>query len=614
MCGVVGYIGHRVAVPVLLSGLSKLEYRGYDSAGVAVLNEETDTINVRKTKGRIENLQNLLLTSPIQGHLGIGHTRWATHGAPSDVNAHPHSSNDSKFAVVHNGIIENYMEFKEELEAKGYKFKSETDTETVVHLIDSYYNEGMDLLDAVFKVLDRIEGSYALGIVCKDFPDTLIAARKDSPLVVGIGEGENFIASDMPAILNYTKNVYLLDDKEVAIIKADSIEILNDKKEPVKKEVFTYNWDIEAAEKNGYDHFMLKEIYEQPKVVKDNISSRFSDDGKSIKLDGIKLGKKELENINRIYIVACGTAFYAGQVGKFLIERIARIPVNSEVASEFRYKDPLIDEHTLMIVVSQSGETADTLAAMRLAQSKGARVLGVVNAVGSSIAREADDVLYTLAGPEIAVASTKAFSAQVVAMYLLTLHIAQELNKISPEEFAKIKAALEELPSLVNNILTKAAPAIEKFTQKYIHSKNVFYIGRGLDYIVGMEGSLKLKEIAYLHSEPYAAGELKHGPIALIEDSTLVVGIVTQEDLFEKTVSNIREVKARGAKVLAIAMSGNTEIEKYADDVIYIPRTHWMLTSLLANIPQQLFAYYMARDLGNDVDKPRNLAKSVTVE
>ena len=574
MCGVVGYIGHRDAVPVLLSGLSKLEYRGYDSAGVAVLNEETDTINVRKTKGRIENLQNLLLTSPIQGHLGIGHTRWATHGAPSDVNAHPHSSNDSKFAVVHNGIIENYMEFKEELEAKGYKFKSETDTETVVHLIDSYYNEGMDLLDAVFKVLDRIEGSYALGIVCKDFPDTLIAARKDSPLVVGIGEGENFIASDMPAILNYTKNVYLLDDKEVAIIKADSIEILNDKKEPVKKEVFTYNWDIEAAEKNGYDHFMLKEIYEQPKVVKDNISSRFSDDGKSIKLDGIKLGKKELENINRIYIVACGTAFYAGQVGKFLIERIARIPVNSEVASEFRYKDPLIDEHTLMIVVSQSGETADTLAAMRLAQSKGARVLGVVNAVGSSIAREADDVLYTLAGPEIAVASTKAFSAQVVAMYLLTLHIAQELNKISPEEFAKIKAALEELPSLVNNILTKAAPAIE----------------------------------------PYAAGELKHGPIAPIEDSTLVVGIVTQEDLFEKTVSNIREVKARGAKVLAIAMSGNTEIEKYADDVIYIPRTHWMLTSLLANIPQQLFAYYMARDLGNDVDKPRNLAKSVTVE
>ena len=604
MCGVVGYIGHRDAVPVLLSGLTKLEYRGYDSAGVAVLNEETDTINVRKTKGRIENLQNLLLTSPIQGHLGIGHTRWATHGAPSDVNAHPHSSNDSKFAVVHNGIIENYMEFKEELEAKGYKFKSETDTETVVHLIDSYYNEGMDLLDAVFKVLDRIEGSYALGIVCKDFPDTLIAARKDSPLVVGIGEGENFIASDMPAILNYTKNVYLLDDKEVAIIKADSIEILNDKKEPVKKEVFTYNWDIEAAEKNGYDHFMLKEIYEQPKVVKDNISSRFSEDGKSIKLDGIKLGKKELENINRIYIVACGTAFYAGQVGKFLIERIARIPVNSEVASEFRYKDPLIDEHTLMIVVSQSGETADTLAAMRLAQSKGARVLGVVNAVGSSIAREADDVLYTLAGPEIAVASTKAFSAQVVAMYLLTLHIAQELNKISPEEFAKIKAALEELPSLVNNILTKAAPAIE----------NVFYIGRGLDYIVGMEGSLKLKEIAYLHSEPYAAGELKHGPIALIEDSTLVVGIVTQEDLFEKTVSNIREVKARGAKVLAIAMSGNTEIEKYADDVIYIPRTHWMLTSLLANIPQQLFGYYMARDLGNDVDKPRNLAKSVTVE
>lgn len=612
MCGVVGYIGEKNAVPVLLNGLSKLEYRGYDSAGVAVLNG--GKIDVRKSKGRIDNLRDLLLTSPVQGNLGIGHTRWATHGAPSDVNAHPHISNDSRIAVVHNGIIENYMEFKTELEAKGYKFRSETDTETVAHLIDSYYNEGMELLDAVFKVVERIEGSYALGIICRDFPDMFIAARKDSPLVVGLGEGENFIASDMPAILDYTRNVYLLDDNEVAVIKKDSVEIFNSEREPVKKDVFTFDWDIEAAEKNGYEHFMLKEIYEQPKVVRDNLAKRFSEDGKKIVLDGIKLGKEELNKINRIYIVACGTAFYAGQVGKYLIERIARIPVNSEVASEFRYKDPLVDDKTLMIVVSQSGETADTLAAMRLAKQKGARVLGVVNAVGSSITREADDVLYTLAGPEIAVASTKAFSAQVVAMYLLTLHIAQELGKIDEDEFAEIKACLDELPSLVNNILTKAAPAIEKFVEKYLHSKNVFYIGRGLDYVVGLEGSLKLKEIAYLHSEPYAAGELKHGPIALIEDSTLVVGLVTQEELFDKTVSNIREVKARGAKVLAIAMEGKKEIEKYADDVIYVPRTHWMLTSLLANIPQQLFAYYMARDLGNDVDKPRNLAKSVTVE
>lgn len=610
MCGVVGYIGGRDAVPVLINGLTKLEYRGYDSAGVAVLND--GRINICKTKGRIQNLQDKLLVHPLQGHVGIGHTRWATHGVPSDENAHPHPSSDRKIAVVHNGIIENYMEFKEELEAKGYKFLSETDTETVAHLIDDYYRSGMDILDAVFKVLDRIEGSYALGVLCSDFPDQLIAARKDSPLVVGIGEGENFIASDMPAILNYTKNVYLLDDKEVALIKADSVKIFDADRNEVKKDVFTFDWDIEAAEKNGYDHFMLKEIFEQPKVVKDNLSRRFDSNGK-VTLDGIKLGKEELANINRIYICACGTAYYAGLIGKYLIERIVRIPVNSEMASEFRYKEPLIDDKTLMIVVSQSGETADTLAAMRLAKEKGARVMGIVNAVGSSIAREADDVLYTLAGPEIAVASTKAFSAQVVAMYLLTIHLAQELGKMDEKTTMEIKGYMEELPSLVNNILAKV-PVIQRLTQKYIGSKNVFYIGRGLDYIVGMEGSLKLKEIAYLHSEPYAAGELKHGPIALIEDTTLVVGIVTQEELFEKTVSNIREVKARGARVLAIAMEGNKEIEKYADDVFYIPRTHWMLAPLLANIPQQLFAYYMALGLGNDVDKPRNLAKSVTVE
>ena len=610
MCGVVGYIGGRDAVPVLINGLTKLEYRGYDSAGVAVLND--GRINICKTKGRIQNLQDKLLVNPLQGHVGIGHTRWATHGVPSDENAHPHPSGDRKIAVVHNGIIENYMEFKEELEAKGYKFLSETDTETVAHLIDDYYRSGMDILDAVFKVLDRIEGSYALGVLCSDFPDQLIAARKDSPLVVGIGDGENFIASDMPAILNYTKNVYLLDDKEVALIKADSVKIFDADRNEVKKDVFTFDWDIEAAEKNGYDHFMLKEIFEQPKVVKDNLSRRFDSNGK-VTLDGIKLGKEELANINRIYICACGTAYYAGLIGKYLIERMVRIPVNSEMASEFRYKEPLIDDKTLMIVVSQSGETADTLAAMRLAKEKGARVMGIVNAVGSSIAREADDVLYTLAGPEIAVASTKAFSAQVVAMYLLTIHLAQELGKMDEKTTMEIKGYMEELPSLVNNILAKV-PVIQRLTQKYIGSKNVFYIGRGLDYIVGMEGSLKLKEIAYLHSEPYAAGELKHGPIALIEDTTLVVGIVTQEALFEKTVSNIREVKARGARVLAIAMEGNKEIEKYADDVFYIPRTHWMLAPLLANIPQQLFAYYMALGLGNDVDKPRNLAKSVTVE
>lgn len=612
MCGIVGYIGAQNSVPVLINGLESLEYRGYDSAGVAVLSD--GAINIRKTKGKVENLRNLLLEKPVSGCLGIGHTRWATHGAPSDMNAHPHFSNDDKIAVVHNGIIENYQELKAKLQEKGYIFHSDTDTETVAHLVDDFYKQGNSLLESVRKTLNVIEGSYALGVLCTDCPDVLIAARKESPLIVGIGSGENYIASDIPAILNYTKDAYILEDKELAEVKADSIKIYDIDGNEVQREVYTYKWDVEAAQKNGYDHFMLKEIYEQPKVVADNLARRFSADGKHVELDGIKLGKEELKDINQIYIVACGTAYYAGLVGKYLLERTVRIPVNAEVASEFRYKDPLIDKHTLVIVISQSGETADTHSALKLAKAKGSRVLGVVNAVGSSIARDADDVLYTLAGFEIAVASTKAFSAQVVAMYLITLHIAQELGMMDDSMFAEVKAAMLKLPSQINDILTKAVPAIRGFVDKYIGSKNVFYIGRGLDYVVGMEGSLKLKEIAYLHSEPYAAGELKHGPIALIESATLVVGVVTQEALFDKTKSNIKEVKARGAKVLAIAMEGNSSIEEVADDVIYIPRTHWMLTSVLANIPQQLFAYYMALGLGEDIDKPRNLAKSVTVE
>ena len=612
MCGIVGYIGNQNCVPVLINGLESLEYRGYDSAGVAVLSN--GAIEIRKTKGKVENLRNLLLEQPVSGKAGIGHTRWATHGAPSDVNAHPHFSNDDKIAVVHNGIIENYQELKDQLQAKGYVFHSDTDTETVAHLIDDFYKQNGDLLESVRLTLNVIEGSYALGVLCTDYPDQIIAARKESPLIVGIGKGQNFIASDIPAILNYTKDAYILGDKEFALIKADEIKLFDIDGNEIHRDIYTYSWDVEAAQKNGYDHFMLKEIYEQPNVVMDNLSRRFSEDGKHVELDGIKLGRAELENIDQIYIVACGTAYYAGLVGKYLLERLVRIPVNAEVASEFRYKDPLIDEHTLVIVVSQSGETADTLSALKLAKKKGSRVLGIVNAVGSSIAREADDVLYTLAGFEIAVASTKAFSAQVIAMYLLTLHIAQELGTLPEKDFLEIKDAMLKLPSQINDILTKAVPAIRSFVDKYISSKNVFYIGRGLDYVVGMEGSLKLKEIAYLHSEPYAAGELKHGPIALIESATLVVGVATQEALFDKTKSNMEEVKARGAKVLAIAMQGNKSIEEVADDVIYIPRTHWMLTSVLANIPQQLFAYYMALGLGEDIDKPRNLAKSVTVE
>ncbi|MCD7778489.1 MAG: glutamine--fructose-6-phosphate transaminase (isomerizing) [Clostridiales bacterium] len=613
MCGIVGYVGERNAVPVLLQGLKMLEYRGYDSAGVAVFNQNANEIEVRKTKGRVENLESKLYDNPVAGKIGIGHTRWATHGVPSDENAHPHFSSSEKIAVVHNGIIENYVIIRDFLRGQGYEFVSETDTECVAQLADYYYRKSGNFIDSVYRVLAKVDGSYALAFICADSPDKIITVKKNCPLIVGLGEGENFIASDLPAILKYTRNTYIMEDDEIAVVEKDKVKIYNRKKEEIQKDIYVVDWTIEAAEKSGYEHFMLKEIYEQPKVVADNLNRRFKPDGSGIQLDKVKLGREELEGINQIYIVACGTAYYAGLVGKFLLEKMAKIHVNSDVASEFRYKEPLIDEKTLVIVISQSGETADTLEAMRLAKRKGSRVLAVVNVVGSTIAREADDVIYTLAGPEIAVASTKAFSAQVVAMFLLTLHISREKDKLSLEEFKEIKREMELLPSHINNILTKA-PIIKRFMEKYIGSKNVFYIGRGLDYVVCQEGSLKLKEIAYLHSEPYAAGELKHGPIALIEDSTLVIGVATQQNLFSKTMSNIKEVKARGARVLVIAMEGNREIENYADDYIYIPKTHPILTPLLANIPQQLFAYYMAIGLGNDVDKPRNLAKSVTVE
>lgn len=609
MCGIVGYIGEQEASPILVDGLKKLEYRGYDSAGIAVYNGSC--IDVMKTKGRLKDLEEKLEGRAVKGTAGIGHTRWATHGAPSDENSHPHSNGDETISVVHNGIIENYMELKEELISNGYVFLSETDTEVAVHLLDYYYKG--DPIDAVIKVMNKIEGSYALGILFKDYPDQLIAVRKDSPLIVGLGQGENYIASDIPAILQYTRDVYFLEDGELAILTRDEVKIINKDKEQVAKEVFKVTWDVAAAEKGGYDHFMLKEIFEQAKVVKDTLMPRLPEDQNRIVLDDIKLSKKELENINKIYIVACGTAYYAGIVGKYLLERIARVPVVAEVASEFRYRDPVIDENTLMIVLSQSGETADTLAALRLAKQGGARVIAIVNVVGSSIAREADDILYTWAGPEIAVASTKAYSAQLAAMYLLTCHIALELGRMNEEEFKELRDELYQLPRKVNRVLNKAE-RIKRLADKYVNSKNVFYVGRGLDYMVSMEGSLKLKEVAYVHSEPYAAGELKHGPIALIEDTTLVVGIVTQAELYDKTVSNLKEVKARNGKVLAIAVKGNTEIEKVVDDVIYIPQTHWMFSSILANIPQQLFAYYVSTALGHDVDKPRNLAKSVTVE
>ena len=611
MCGIVGYVGKNQAPSILIDGLSKLEYRGYDSAGVAV--HDGENINILKTKGRLSNLVKLIIENPLTGNIGIGHTRWATHGAPSDINSHPHMSEDKMIAVVHNGIIENYMDIKENLSAEGYNFVSETDTEVIAHLIDKYYKECKDFEDAVFEAVECLEGAYAIGIICKDCPEKLIAVRKGSPLVIGKGNGENFIASDIPALLNYTREVYFLEEDEVAVLTKDSITIYDKERNVVNRDIYHVTWDIEAAEKIGYAHFMLKEIHEQPKIVRETILKRIPENGNGIELENIKLDKEDLENIDRIYVVACGTAYYAGLVGKHLIEKICRIPVISEVASEFRYKDPILDDRTLLIVVSQSGETADTLEALRIAKRNGARVLAIVNAVGSSIAREADDVFYILAGPEIAVASTKAYSAQVAAMYILTCHIAVKLGKMSCEEFKAVKDELYKLPSKIELILQKESVE-KKLAAKYKDVKNVFFIGRGLDYLVSQEGSLKLKEIAYLHSEAYAAGELKHGPIAMIDENTLVVAIATQEELIEKTISNIKEVKARGAKTMAIAMKGNTKIADVADDVIYIPRTMGMLAPVLANIPNQLFAYYMALNLGTDIDKPRNLAKSVTVE
>jgi len=610
MCGIVGYIGKQKATPILVDGLQSLEYRGYDSAGVAIFDKKIELV---KTKGRIKDLKKTLEGNDLKGQIGIGHTRWATHGKPSYLNAHPHMNKDTDIAIVHNGIIENYLDLKDELIVKGYHFVSETDTETVVHLIEECEKEADTFLDAVLAAADRIHGSYALAVISHRNPDEIIAIRKDSPLVIGIGEGENFIASDIPAILKHTRNVYFLEDNEIALLTKESVRIIDANKKDLRKEVFKVTWDLDAAEKGGYDHFMLKEIYEQPRVIKDTLASRLSPEDDEIHLDHLNINKELLEKVNKIYVVACGTAYYAGMVGKELIEKIARIPVVAEVASEFRYKDPIIDENTLMIVVSQSGETADTVAALRMAKKAGAYVVGVVNVVGSTISREAHDVLYTCAGPEIAVASTKAYTAMVVAMYLITMKIGRILSKISDEEFGVLKVAINNLSGQVQQIIEQA-PKIKALADKYLDMKNIFYIGRGLDSTASLEGALKIKEIAYLHAESYPAGELKHGPIALIEKGSVLMGLLGQESLMEKTVSNIKEVKSRGAIVIAIALEGNKLVEKIADDVIFVPNTHWMFTTLLINIPQQLFAYYIACGLGHDVDKPRNLAKSVTVE
>jgi len=607
MCGIVGYIGHRDSQNILVEGLKKLEYRGYDSAGIAVHNG--GDLQVRKAKGRLAVLEGQLEKQPMCGFVGIGHTRWATHGKPSDVNSHPHTDEKQQISVVHNGIIENYAELKEELTAKGHRFASETDTEVIAHLLEDLY-EG-DIVAAVRQAVKRIRGAFALGVLAEREPEKLVAVRMHSPLIIGLGEGENFIASDIPAILEYTRNVYILEDGEMAILTKDEVALTDLDGNLIRRDSTKVEWDLQRAEKGGFDHFMLKEIFEQPRAYRDTMSPRI--DGDRVVLPEIGMSAEDIQSIRRVHIVACGTAYHAGLVGKRVIESLTRLPVESDVASEYRYRDPIVGEDTLVIVVSQSGETADTLAALREAKRKGARVLAITNVVGSSVAREADDCMLTMAGPEIAVASTKAYSTQLVAFYLLGLYLAQTLGTADATMVAEMLGALQRLPEQVESLLGRAE-LMKKIAEKFKHVESMFFIGRGVDYAVAQEGSLKLKEISYIHSEAYAAGELKHGTLALITDGVPVIALATQEAVLEKTISNIVEVKARGAHVLGIANDGDTEVAKIADETLYIPRTHPLLTPALSVIPLQLLAYYASLARGNDVDKPRNLAKSVTVE
>ena len=608
MCGIVGYLGSGRATSFLINGLSKLEYRGYDSAGVAVLND--GNIEVRKFKGRLANLADNIKENPVDGNVGIGHTRWATHGAPSDVNSHPHLNSKETIAVVQNGIIENYLALRTWLKGEGYTFKSETDTEVIPNLIDYYYDG--DLFEAVTKALKKLQGSYALGIVCKEEPDKLIAVRKECPLIVGLGKDESFIASDIPAVLSYTRDVYLLEDYEIAVIDKSGVKLLTTEGEEIKKDIYHVTWSEDAAEKGGFEDFMLKEIHEQPRAIRDTLAGRVSM-GNEILLDELKITKEDLQNTDRVFIVACGTAYHAGLVGKNLIESLARIPVEVDIASEFRYRNPLVTEKSLVIVVSQSGETADTLAALRNCKNIGATIIALTNVVGSSVSREADHVLYTLAGPEISVASTKAYTTQIIGMYMIAMTFAKILGKLKSDRLNKLKEELLNLPEKVELVL-EDKEKIKAIAEKLYKEKDMFYLGRGLDYALALEGSLKLKEISYIHSEAYAGGELKHGPIALIENGTKVVTLLTQEALKEKMVSNIVEIKARGAEVVGVCYEGTNGLEEVLDDVIYIPRTLDVYAPVLGVAVLQLLSYYIAKFKGCDIDKPRNLAKSVTVE
>ena len=612
MCGIVGYAGREQAAPILLDGLERLEYRGYDSAGIAVLSESAG-LQVKKAKGRLKVLNAMIDGGrSVDGFIGVGHTRWATHGEPNYINSHPHTSEQGKIALVHNGIIENYVEIKDFLISRGVHFCSDTDTEVVAQLLEYYYLISGDLLGSVYKVLDRIEGAYALGILCADMPDTFIAARKDAPLLLGYGEGCNFIASDVTAIIKHTRDISYMDDGEVAVVTADEIQVFDALGQPVEKQHSHVDWDVSAAEKGGYAHFMFKEIMEQPEAVRKTISPRIKN--KLIEFEELSLSDEYIASLSKIFIIACGSSYHVGMVGRYNLERLLRKPVEVMLASEFRYADPLVDEHTLVVVISQSGETLDSMAALREAKSLGARILSIVNVVGSSIARESDDVLYTWAGPEIAVATTKAYSTQLVLLDMFGVWLAKKTGSIKPSDYALIVEELLALPEKMESVLENI-DEIKYLASRYFNHNSVFYIGRNLDYALGLEGSLKLKEISYIHSEAYAAGELKHGTISLIEEGTLVVALCTYAPLFDKAVSNIVEVQARGADVIALTTEGmRRQMGKTVENVLTVPDTHLILQPSLGVIPLQLFAYYVALQRGCDIDKPRNLAKSVTVE
>ena len=612
MCGIVGVAGKKEALPVLLDGLERLEYRGYDSAGVAVVSLDGD-LQVKKSKGRLAVLREILDTQkPLSGNIGIGHTRWATHGEPNDTNAHPHVGQEGKIAVVHNGIIENYLEIKHALIRKGVKFSSDTDTEVIVQLLEYYYKKKSNLLDAVYAVLNRIKGAYAMGILCSDCPEQMIAARKDAPLLIGYGEDGNYIASDVTALLTYTRIVTYMEDDEVAVLTADDVQIYDRDRFPLEKEKHEIEWDVSAAEKGGYAHFMLKEIMEQPEAVRKTISPRLSDG--EIVLEELGDAKELMTNISRIYLVACGSSYHVGMVGKYALEKLLKIPVEACLASEFRYSEPLLGETALVIVISQSGETLDSMAALREAKRRGSKVLSIVNVMGSSIARESDYVLYTWAGPEIAVATTKAYTTQMVLLFMLGVFLAKKSGRLNREEYAAMINEIQSLPEKISMVLNDL-DHYQKAASRYFNHNSVFYIGRNLDYALGLEGSLKLKEISYIHSESYAAGELKHGTISLIEPGTLVVALATYEPLAEKSLSNIVEVKSRGAEVIAMTTEQTAElISGQASELFVIPKVHSLLQPVLGVIPLQLFAYYVALNRGCDIDKPRNLAKSVTVE